>query len=126
MNLGKLELWLRFREFYREYPTVGFAMDLGRMASASEFLSRMEPIVQHALDATLTKIESLHDKKSADLIERSHTPDWVQKRAAVNQDSYIRQPSDHIDNFIAVLVDAFLYPRSTSIEVEPTVTARVY
>jgi len=51
MKLSKLELWQRFQEFYREYPTVGLAMDFSRMDFNSEFLSRMEPAVQHALDA---------------------------------------------------------------------------
>src|SRR5438445_5523726 len=51
MKLTKLELWQRFQEFYREYPTVGLAMDFSRMDFTSEFLARMEPAVQHALDA---------------------------------------------------------------------------
>jgi len=51
MKLTKLELWQRFQEFYREYPTVGLALDFSRMDFTSEFLARMEPAVQHALDA---------------------------------------------------------------------------
>lgn len=51
MKLTKVELWQRFQEFYREYPTVGLAVDFSRMDFTSEFLARMEPAVQHALDA---------------------------------------------------------------------------
>ena len=51
MKLTKLELWQRFQEFYHEYPTVGLAMDFSRMDFTPEFLSRMEPDVQRALDS---------------------------------------------------------------------------
>lgn len=51
MKLTKLELWQRFQEFYREYPTVGLATDFSRMDFTAEFLARMEPSVQRALDA---------------------------------------------------------------------------
>lgn len=51
MKLTKLELWQRFQEFYREYPTVGLALDFSRMDFTAEFLSKMEPAVQHALDS---------------------------------------------------------------------------
>ena len=51
MKLTKLELWQRFQEFYREYPTVGLAMDFSRMDFTPEFLTKMEPAVQRALDS---------------------------------------------------------------------------
>lgn len=51
MKPTKLELWQRFQEFYREYPTVGLAMDFSRMDFTPEFLTRMEPAVQRALDS---------------------------------------------------------------------------
>jgi len=51
MKPTKLELWKRFQEFYREYPTVGLATDFSRMDFTPEFLARMEPDVQRALDA---------------------------------------------------------------------------
>lgn len=51
MALTKLELWQRFQEHYREYPTVGLAMDFSRMDFTPEFLAKMEPAIQSALDA---------------------------------------------------------------------------
>lgn len=51
MKLTKLELWQRFQQFYREYPTVGLALDFSRMDFTPEFLSKMEPAVQRALDS---------------------------------------------------------------------------
>ena len=51
MKPTKLELWQRFQEFYREYPTVGLAMDFSRMDFTPEFLGRIEPSVQRALDS---------------------------------------------------------------------------
>lgn len=51
MNSSALEMWNRYQEFYREYPTVGLAMDFCRMDFTPEFLTRMEPEVQKALEA---------------------------------------------------------------------------
>ncbi len=51
MKLKKLELWQRFQGFYREYPSAGLAMDFSRMDFTPEFLARMEPAVQRALEA---------------------------------------------------------------------------
>lgn len=47
----KLELWQDFQHFYREFPTVGLATDFSRMDFAPEFLIKMEPAVQGALDS---------------------------------------------------------------------------
>lgn len=51
MKPTKLELWQRFQQFYREYPTLGLAMDFSRIDFTPDFLARMEPAVQRALDA---------------------------------------------------------------------------
>lgn len=51
MKPTKLELWQRFQQFYREYPTVGLAMDFSRIEFTPEFLTGMEPAVQRALDS---------------------------------------------------------------------------
>jgi glucose-6-phosphate isomerase len=51
MKKTKLELWHAFQQFYREYPAVGLAMDFSRMDFTPEFLAKMEPAVQAALDS---------------------------------------------------------------------------
>lgn len=51
MQADKLEIWRRYNEFYREYPEAGLTMDFCRMDFTEEFLSRMEPEVQRAMDA---------------------------------------------------------------------------
>lgn len=56
MKPTKLELWQRFQEFYREYPTAGLAMDFSRMDFSQDFLTRMEPDMQNALDS-MEKLE---------------------------------------------------------------------
>jgi len=57
MKPTKLELWQRFPNFYREYPTAGLALDFCRMDFTPEFLSRMEPAVQNAL-AAMERLDS--------------------------------------------------------------------
>lgn len=51
MRADKLELWRRYTDFYREFPAANLATDFCRMDFTREFLSRMEPKVQSALDA---------------------------------------------------------------------------
>lgn len=57
MRADKLELWRRYTDFYREFPAANLAMDFCRMDFTREFLSRMEPKVQSALDA-MEKLEA--------------------------------------------------------------------
>lgn len=51
MRADKLELWRRHSDFYREFPQASLAVDFCRMDFSREFLTRMEPKVQAALDA---------------------------------------------------------------------------
>ena len=48
MKQTALELWNQFQRFYREYPTVGLALDFSRMDLPDAFLNEMEPAMQRA------------------------------------------------------------------------------
>ena len=49
MNSNKMELWQRYQDFYREYPSIGLAMDFCRMDFSAEFLKQMDSPIQSAL-----------------------------------------------------------------------------
>ena len=51
MNLSKRQLWERFQEYYKEFPSLGMALDLSRMNFADDFWSTMEPRIQKAFRA---------------------------------------------------------------------------
>src|SRR5207248_3873762 len=45
------QLWQRFKQYYTEFPTAGFALDLSRVNFPEEFFSSMEPRMQKAFAA---------------------------------------------------------------------------
>lgn len=51
MKKTRIELWQEFQRFYREFPAVGISMDFSRMDFTPDFLDRMDPAVQSALDS---------------------------------------------------------------------------
>lgn len=51
MKKTRPELWQAFQQFYREFPAAGLATDFSRMDFTPEFLTKMEPAVQQALDS---------------------------------------------------------------------------
>src|ERR1044071_6086165 len=56
MNLSKQQLWERFQQYYKEFPTLGMAIDRSRMNFAADFWSVMEPRMQKAF-ATMAELE---------------------------------------------------------------------
>jgi len=48
MNGTQANLWQRFQRYYSEYPELGLAVDLSRMAFAPDFWDKMEPAMQRA------------------------------------------------------------------------------
>ena len=48
MKYSKLQLWERFQKYYKEFPTIGMALDLSRINFADNFFSEMEPRIQAA------------------------------------------------------------------------------
>ena len=51
MNLSKLQLWDRFQQYYKEFPSLGLALDLSRMNFADDFFRSMEPRIQRAFSS---------------------------------------------------------------------------
>jgi glucose-6-phosphate isomerase len=51
MKATNMELWERFKHFYREYPSAGLAVDFSRMDLTDEFLTRIEKPLQAAFAA---------------------------------------------------------------------------
>src|ERR1043166_728850 len=51
MTFSKKQLWERFQKYYREYPTLGLALDVSRMNFPEEFFSKMEGPMQRAFAA---------------------------------------------------------------------------
>ena len=51
MNLSKLQLWERFQQYYRVFPSLEMALDLSRMDFAENFWDVMEPRIQKAFAA---------------------------------------------------------------------------
>jgi glucose-6-phosphate isomerase len=49
MTLTKEQLWLRFKKYYTEFPTIGLALDLSRVFFAEKFFQDMRPKVGKAL-----------------------------------------------------------------------------
>jgi glucose-6-phosphate isomerase len=49
MSNDQLAQWERFQKYYYEFPTLGLRMDLSRMRFEDDFLARMEPRLQAAL-----------------------------------------------------------------------------
>ena len=45
------QLWLRFKKYYTEFPSVGLAMDLSRMNFDENFFPKMEPAILDAFRA---------------------------------------------------------------------------
>src|SRR5207248_10147325 len=45
------QLWQRFKQYYTEFPTAGFALDLSRVNFPDDFFSSMEPRMQKAFAA---------------------------------------------------------------------------
>ncbi|WCJ58423.1 glucose-6-phosphate isomerase [Fontisphaera persica] len=48
MNGKQASLWQRFQQYYSEYPELGLAVDLSRMAFSPDFLAKLEPALQRA------------------------------------------------------------------------------
>jgi glucose-6-phosphate isomerase len=48
MNYTKLQRWERFQKYYKEFPTLGLAVDLSRMNVDDAFFAAMEPKVKKA------------------------------------------------------------------------------
>lgn len=51
MNLSKLQLWERFQQYYKEFPSLEMALDLSRMNFADDFWGVMEPRIQKTFAA---------------------------------------------------------------------------
>ncbi|MFO1487343.1 MAG: glucose-6-phosphate isomerase [Verrucomicrobiota bacterium] len=51
MNLSKLQLWERFQQYYKEFPSIHLALDLSRMNFRDTFLAEMEPRMQKAFES---------------------------------------------------------------------------
>jgi glucose-6-phosphate isomerase len=51
MKLSNQQLWERFQKYYTEFPTIGLAMDLSRMALDDQFLAGMDSRMQKAFSA---------------------------------------------------------------------------
>jgi glucose-6-phosphate isomerase len=51
MNESNKELWERFKQYYREYPSAGIALDFSRMDLSEGFMAEMEPRMQSAFAA---------------------------------------------------------------------------
>ena len=45
------DIWARYKDYYREFPALGFAADFCRMDFCEDFLNQMSPKIQHALDS---------------------------------------------------------------------------
>jgi glucose-6-phosphate isomerase len=50
MAFTKEELWLRFNQYYWEYPELGLAIDISRMGFTGEWLKTMQPLVTRAFE----------------------------------------------------------------------------
>ncbi len=48
MNWSNEQLWERFKKYYREYPSLGLALDISRMSFSDDFLPGMEPHFEKA------------------------------------------------------------------------------
>lgn len=48
MNYSERDQWERFNKYYREFPSVGLAVDLSRMLFPDDFIPSMEPRMQKA------------------------------------------------------------------------------
>ncbi len=51
MNLSKLQLWERFQQHYKDFPSLDLAIDLSRMNFSDGFFDSMEPRIQKAFSA---------------------------------------------------------------------------
>src|SRR5436190_7707782 len=51
MSYTKAELWIRFQQWYQEFPQLELAIDISRMNFPDDFFSSMEPRVQKAYAA---------------------------------------------------------------------------
>jgi glucose-6-phosphate isomerase len=56
MNYSKSQLWQRFQKYYTQFPDLGLALDLSRMAFPDDFFASMEPRLQRAF-AAMAKLE---------------------------------------------------------------------
>ena len=72
------ELWLRFKTYYTEFPSLGLALDPSRMNFSEDFLPKMEPAIQDAF-------------RAMDALERGDIANPDEKRMVGHY--WLRQPS---------------------------------
>ncbi len=61
--MSSSSLWDRFQKYFLAYEDLGFFIDISRMRFPDDFLSRMQPNVEHGLGA-MDELEAGRDRES--------------------------------------------------------------
>jgi glucose-6-phosphate isomerase len=57
MNATKAQIWDRFQEYYREFPSAGLALDISRVDFPDDFFAQSKPAIDRAF-AAMTALEA--------------------------------------------------------------------